>query len=69
LFFSPPFDENISATHCLLDVKNQNVEQFIPLAKQGIICISPLFVNDFLQELAFSVNKFIIPALEKYYDS
>ncbi|XP_065170414.1 DNA topoisomerase 2-binding protein 1 isoform X3 [Atheta coriaria] len=64
---SPPFEENVSATHCFLEVKNNELSPFITLAQQGILCINTLYVNDFLQRTAQDINDFILPGFRKYY--
>ncbi|KAK5649872.1 hypothetical protein RI129_000901 [Pyrocoelia pectoralis] len=66
----PPYNKPIHATHCLLDLKYiSNIDDYIPLAQQGIYCVNTLFVSDFLSRPDGDVRDFIIPYLLDYYNS
>ncbi|KAF5302459.1 hypothetical protein FQR65_LT08549 [Abscondita terminalis] len=66
----PPFTKTVHATHCLLDLKFvNNIDDYAPLAQQGILCVNTLYVNDFLMKNGIDTRDYIVPYLLQYYDS
>lgn len=67
---SPPYNESVHATHCLLDLKFiKDILDYIPLAKQGIFCVNTLYISEYLQRTANDVRDYIVPSLASYYNS
>ncbi|XP_071053799.1 DNA topoisomerase 2-binding protein 1-like isoform X2 [Onthophagus taurus] len=65
---TPPFEDNIYATHCLIDPKIvHDFSSFIPLAKQGIFCVNITFISDFLYRNVRDDRDACLPELAKYY--
>ncbi|XP_022903997.2 DNA topoisomerase 2-binding protein 1-like isoform X1 [Onthophagus taurus] len=63
-----PFEDNIYATHCLIDPKIvTDFSSFIPLAKQGIFCVNITFISDFLYRNVRDDRDACLPELAKYY--
>lgn len=68
IYFRPPFGDSVYATHCLLDTKNvSDLSPYIPLAKQGIYCISTLYINEVLQRSAKDIRDCILPYFREFY--
>lgn len=66
----PPFGDNIlSATHCFIEQKTvQNIKEYVPLAEQGIYCVSTLYISEFLHLTKKSIKDCILPMFQKYYN-
>lgn len=65
----PPFDHSLDVTHCFIDVKMQfDYTQFISLTEQGILCVSVLYLSNYLnQQTKVNVKDYIIQELRSYY--
>ncbi|XP_017784595.1 PREDICTED: DNA topoisomerase 2-binding protein 1-A [Nicrophorus vespilloides] len=58
---SPPFTESVYATHCLLEQKSvTNIEDYAPLAKQGILCLTTFFVNEYLHRTKKNIQEYVL---------
>lgn len=64
----PPFNRNVSATHCLLEAKSvKDFSEYIPLAKQGIYCVNTVYISDYLHGTTKCIKDSILPYFSKYY--
>lgn len=65
---SPPFDDSIHATHCLLEIKMvKDFSKYEVLAQQGIKCVNTIYINDFLWRIKRDDIDYIIPHFSQYY--
>lgn len=65
---SPPFDDPVHATHCLLEQKSiQDFSLYVPLAKQGIYLVNTVFIGDFLHNPNKDIRDCILPYFAKFY--
>jgi topoisomerase (DNA) II binding protein 1 len=64
----PPFDEDIHATHCLLEVRSvSDFSLYNRLAEQGILCLNTLYISDFLYRTNKDIKDAIVPHFTKFY--
>ncbi|XP_030747341.1 DNA topoisomerase 2-binding protein 1-A isoform X2 [Sitophilus oryzae] len=69
LNISPPFDEPIHATHCLLEAKVvKDFSQYTPLALQGIKCVNTIYIHEFLRKCGKEDTNYILPYFTSYYN-
>ncbi|XP_044744931.1 DNA topoisomerase 2-binding protein 1-B isoform X4 [Coccinella septempunctata] len=65
---TPPFDDTIHATHCLMEPKSvSNFALYEPLARQGIYCVNTLYLSDFLHRTNKDIKDAILPFYQKYF--
>lgn len=68
-FYRPPFQDDVFATHCLMEVKSiSNMSEYIPLAKQAIFCVSTVFISDVLFGKVTDPKSAVLPFFAAYYD-
>lgn len=68
LCFRPPFDSDVHATHCLLEIRSvPDFDVYIPLAKQGIFCINTIYVSEYLYRTNADIKDAVLPHFIKYY--
>ncbi|XP_076255601.1 mutagen-sensitive 101 isoform X2 [Rhynchophorus ferrugineus] len=68
LNISPPFEDSVHATHCLLEAKVvKDLSQYTPLALQGIKCVNTIYINEFLRNCGKEVTSYVLPYFSSYY--
>lgn len=66
----PPFEDEVHATHCLLEPKSvQNFSDYIPLAKQGMYIVNTLYLSEFLHKTTKDIRECILPYFTKHYSA
>ncbi|GLV38033.1 mutagen-sensitive 101 [Carabus blaptoides fortunei] len=67
---NPPYTHSVDATHCFVDMKlRMATADFVPLAEQGIPCLTVLYLSNYLNTRTNCTMKdFYIPDLEHYYN-
>ncbi|KAJ8920479.1 hypothetical protein NQ315_005347 [Exocentrus adspersus] len=65
---SPPFDDTVYATHCLLEQRIvRDYADYIPLAQQGIYLLNTVYISDYLYNPHRDIRECILPYFAKYY--